>query len=138
MPSITRSSSHLAVSLKNRHPARSRWLLHNQVPAHPPSLLAMTRLHEAFAALQEQLANKDQAKVREPAARVAHLCHDIEQAVVESICHLAHGQLGLQSVIDLLACLGDDVRLPSSRIKELLEPLDKRMGEALALLTRVL
>nr|WP_307909260.1 DUF1484 family protein [Chromobacterium amazonense]MDQ4538879.1 DUF1484 family protein [Chromobacterium amazonense] len=44
----------------------------------------------------------------------------------------------MQSVIDLLACLGDDVRLPSSRIKELLEPLDKRMGESLALLTRVL
>ncbi|AOZ50666.1 hypothetical protein BKX93_12155 [Chromobacterium vaccinii] len=98
----------------------------------------MTRLHEAFAALQEQLANKDQSKVREPAARVAHLCQDIEQAVVESICHLAHGQLGLQSVIDLLACLGDDVRLPSSRIKELLEPLDKRMNQSLTLLTRVL
>ncbi|MDE1716056.1 DUF1484 family protein [Chromobacterium amazonense] len=44
----------------------------------------------------------------------------------------------MQSVIDLLACLGDDVRLPSSRIKELLEPLDKRMGESLTLLTRVL
>nr|WP_262983066.1 DUF1484 domain-containing protein [Chromobacterium amazonense] len=37
----------------------------------------------------------------------------------------------------MLACLGDDVRLPSSRIKELLEPLDKRMGESLTLLTRV-
>ncbi|MEO4028597.1 DUF1484 domain-containing protein [Chromobacterium vaccinii] len=126
MPSITRSSSRLAFSLNN------------QAPTHPPSLLAMTRLHEAFAALQEQLANKDQSKVREPAARVAHLCQDIEQAVVESICHLAHGQLGLQSVIDLLACLGDDVRLPSSRIKELLEPLDKRMNQSLTLLTRVL
>ncbi|MEN7430384.1 DUF1484 domain-containing protein [Chromobacterium sp. TRC.1.1.SA] len=134
MPSITRSSSHLALSLKNHHPARSRWLLNNNAPTHPPSLLAMTRLHEAFAALQEQLAGKDQA----PAARVAHLCHDIEQAVVESICHLSHGQLGLQSVIDLLACLGDDVRLPSSRIKELLAPLDKRMNQSLALLTRVL
>ncbi|MCD4498156.1 DUF1484 domain-containing protein [Chromobacterium vaccinii] len=126
MPSITRSSSRFAFSLNN------------QAPTHPPSLLAMTRLHEAFAALQEQLANKDQSKVREPAARVAHLCQDIEQAVVESICHLAHGQLGLQSVIDLLACLGDDVRLPSSRIKELLEPLDKRMNQSLTLLTRVL
>ncbi|MCD4483493.1 DUF1484 domain-containing protein [Chromobacterium vaccinii] len=126
MPSITRSSSRLAFSLNN------------QAPTHPPSLLAMTRLHEAFAALQEQLANKDQSKVREPAARVAHLCQDIEQAVVESICHLAHGQLGLQSVIDLLACLGDDVRLPSNRIKELLEPLDKRMNQSLTLLTRVL
>ncbi|MEN2426654.1 DUF1484 domain-containing protein [Chromobacterium vaccinii] len=126
MPSITRSSSRPAFSLNN------------QAPTHPPSLLAMTRLHEAFAALQEQLANKDQSKVREPAARVAHLCQDIEQAVVESICHLAHGQLGLQSVIDLLACLGDDVRLPSSRIKELLEPLDKRMNQSLTLLTRVL
>ncbi|AXE34884.1 DUF1484 domain-containing protein [Chromobacterium phragmitis] len=126
MPSITRSSSRFAFSLNN------------QSPTHPPSLLAMTRLHEAFAALQEQLANKDQSKVREPAARVAHLCQDIEQAVVESICHLAHGQLGLQSVIDLLACLGDDVRLPSSRIKELLEPLDKRMNQSLTLLTRVL
>ncbi|MCD5329624.1 DUF1484 domain-containing protein [Chromobacterium piscinae] len=138
MPSITRSSSHLALSLKNRHPARSRWLLNNNAPTHPPSLLAMTRLHEAFAALQEQLAGQDQSTVRAPAARVAHLCHDIEQAVVESICHLAHGQLGLQSVIDLLACLGDDVRLPSSRIKELLEPLDKRMNQSLTLLTRVL
>ncbi|MEO2217660.1 DUF1484 domain-containing protein [Chromobacterium vaccinii] len=126
MPSITRSSSRFAFSLNN------------QAPTYPPSLLAMTRLHEAFAALQEQLANKDQSKVREPAARVAHLCQDIEQAVVESICHLAHGQLGLQSVIDLLACLGDDVRLPSSRIKELLEPLDKRMNQSLTLLTRVL
>ncbi|MBX9269218.1 DUF1484 domain-containing protein [Chromobacterium violaceum] len=138
MPSITRSSSHLAFSLKNRPPARSRWLLHNQVPTHPPSLLAMTRLHEAFAVLQEQLAGKDQAKVREPAARVAHVCQDIEQAVVESICHLAHGQLGLQSVIELLVCLGDDVRLPSSPITELLAPLDKRLGESLTLLTRVL
>ncbi|MCD4502885.1 DUF1484 domain-containing protein [Chromobacterium piscinae] len=138
MPSITRSSSHLALSLKNRHPSRSRWLLNNQAPTHPPSLLAMTRLHEAFAALQEQLAGKDQSTVRAPAARVAHLCHDIEQAVVESICHLSHSQLGLQSVIDLLACLGDDVRLPSSRIKELLEPLDKRMNQSLTLLTRVL
>ncbi|OBU87196.1 DUF1484 family protein [Chromobacterium subtsugae] len=138
MPCITRSPSHLALSLKNRHPARSRWLLHNQAPTHPPSLLAMTRLHEAFAALQAQLASQDQSMVREPAARVAHLCHDIEQAVVESICHLSHGQLGLQSVIDLLACLGDDVRLPSSRITELLSPLDKRMNESLTLLTRVL
>ncbi len=98
----------------------------------------MTWLHEAFSALQEQLAGKDQAKTREPAARVAHVCQDIEQAVVESICHLAHGQLGLQSVIELLACLGDDVRLPSSRITELLAPLDKRLGESLTLLTRVL
>ncbi|WP_239690868.1 DUF1484 family protein [Chromobacterium sphagni] len=31
-----------------------------------------------------------------------------------------------------------DVRLPSSRITELLAPLDKRMGESLTLLTRVL
>ncbi|MFA1669109.1 DUF1484 family protein [Chromobacterium piscinae] len=61
---------------------------------------------------------------------------DIEQAVVDSICHLSHGQLGLQSVIELLACLGNDVRLPSSRITELLAPLDKRMGESLTLLTR--
>ncbi|WP_244886625.1 DUF1484 family protein [Chromobacterium amazonense] len=41
-------------------------------------------------------------------------------------------------MIHLLACLGDDVRQPSSRLKELLEPLDKRMGESLTLLTRVL
>ncbi|MEO9384435.1 DUF1484 family protein [Chromobacterium phragmitis] len=31
-----------------------------------------------------------------------------------------------------------DARLPSSRITELLAPLDKRMGESLSLLTRVL
>ncbi|WP_440216959.1 DUF1484 family protein [Chromobacterium piscinae] len=31
-----------------------------------------------------------------------------------------------------------DMRLPSSRIKELLEPLDKRMNQSLTLLTRVL
>ncbi|AXE36072.1 DUF1484 family protein [Chromobacterium phragmitis] len=71
-------------------------------------------------------------------AEIKPRLQDIKQAVVESICHLAHGQLGLQSVIDLLACLGDDVRLPSSRITELLAPLDKRMGESLSLLTRVL
>ncbi|MGY8627000.1 Uncharacterised protein [Chromobacterium violaceum] len=41
-------------------------------------------------------------------------------------------------MFDLLACLGDDIRLPSSRISELLAPLDKRMGESLTLLTRVL
>ncbi|RBJ66746.1 hypothetical protein C3L29_039295, partial [Pseudomonas sp. MWU12-2534b] len=31
-----------------------------------------------------------------------------------------------------------DVRLPSSRITEMLAPLDKRMNESLTLLTRVL
>ncbi|QND86770.1 Uncharacterized protein ChrSV_4545 [Chromobacterium vaccinii] len=37
MPSITRSSPRLALSLNNRHSARSRWLLHNQAPTHRPA-----------------------------------------------------------------------------------------------------
>ncbi|WP_046168510.1 DUF1484 family protein [Chromobacterium alticapitis] len=103
-----------------------------------PSLLAMHRLHDAFAALQDQLARKPQACARVPAAQLAHLCRDIEDAVVETICHLAHSQLGLQALLDLLACLGDDVRLPSSRLLQLLQPLDKRVEASLSRLTGVL
>ncbi|WP_199181329.1 DUF1484 family protein, partial [Chromobacterium alticapitis] len=37
-----------------------------------------------------------------------------------------------------IAPYAHDVRLPSSRITEMLAPLDKRMNESLTLLTRVL
>ncbi|WP_434630024.1 DUF1484 family protein [Chromobacterium sp. CV08] len=138
MSSIPRSRSHLAVSLKNRRPVSTRWLCHVQTSTPTLSLLAMTRLHDALAALQIHLDSRDYAKIRLPAAHVAYLCEEIEQAVIEAVCHLAHGQLGLQSVLGLLACLGDDAHLPSRRLQTLLMPLDKRMDEAFARLTRVL
>ncbi|WP_434630041.1 DUF1484 family protein [Chromobacterium sp. CV08] len=106
------------------------------MPEYPPSLLAMTRLRQALAALQAQLDGKD--PVETPAAHLAQVCEDIEQAVIEAICHLAYGQLSLQSVLDLLDYLDDDVRLPPSRLHELLLPLDKRMEQSLAQLIRVL
>nr|WP_244956795.1 DUF1484 family protein [Chromobacterium violaceum] len=98
----------------------------------------MHRLHDAFAALQDQLARKPQACTRVPAAQLAHVCRDIEDAVVETICHLAHGQLGLQALLGLLSALGNDARLPSSRLLQLLAPLDKRMEASLSRLTGVL
>ncbi|MBP4043944.1 DUF1484 family protein [Chromobacterium violaceum] len=132
MTSISRSASHLAVS--------SSPLLRSGASASvsQPSLLAMHRLHDAFAALQDQLARKPQACARVQAAQLAHVCRDIEQAVVETICHLAHGQLGLQALLGLLSALGDDARLPSSRLLQLLAPLDKRMEASLSRLTGVL
>ncbi|OQS50639.1 DUF1484 family protein [Chromobacterium violaceum] len=98
----------------------------------------LAKLNHIFAQLQERLADPDLASLRPPVAQLAHLCREMEDAVRESIPHLAHAQLGLESMIDLLACLGDDVRLPSSRLKELLAPLVKRMDQPLHLLTRAL
>lgn len=132
MTSISRSASHSAISPSPLLRSGASTSLSQ------PSLLAMHRLHDAFAALQDQLARKPQACARVPAAQLAHLCRDIEDAVVETICHLAHGQLGLQALLGLLSALGDDVRLPSSRLQQLLAPLDKRMEASLSRLTGVL
>ena len=141
MTSTSRSSSHSSVN--PHHPSHSRWLVHagEESPPSHASLLAMAQLHQAFEALQAMLAERGHAPLRAPAARMAHLCRDIEQAVVETICNLAQGQLGLQALLDLLdllACLGDDARLPSSRLRELLTPLDRQIGDSLRSLSKVL
>ncbi|WP_434631286.1 DUF1484 family protein [Chromobacterium sp. CV08] len=137
MSSISRSASHIAVLHSPLF--RQRWLLFSAFSSDSQSsLLAMSRLHQAFDALQAQLPPNDQAWVNVQADHLARLCQDIEDAVVETIAHLSHAQLGLQSVLGLLDCLDESVRLPSSRLTELLAPLDKHMDQSLRLLTRVL
>lgn len=105
-------------------------------PSNPAAPLA--KLNHIFVQLQEQLADPDLASLRQPVAQLAHLCREVEDAVRKSIPHLAHAQLGLESMVDLLACLGDDVRLPSSRLKELLQPVDRQITASLGYLSKVL
>ncbi|OWY40968.1 DUF1484 domain-containing protein [Xenophilus sp. AP218F] len=138
MTSISRSASHFAVPHSTS--SRQRWLVHSGMSTHPShaSLLAMAQLHAAFEALQVLLSQPDHADLRAPVAQLAHLCREIEHAVVESVCLLAQSQLGLQALLDLLSCLGEDIRLPSSRLKGLLQPVDRQITASLGYLSKVL
>ncbi|WP_047249157.1 DUF1484 family protein [Chromobacterium subtsugae] len=116
-------------------PAQARAANRRPQPAKPTAALA--GLKQALAQLQAMLADPDLASLNQPLARLNELCGDIEGAVVAAICHLADGQQSQHAVRDLLTCLGDDLRLPSSRLRELLLPLDARMDKALTLLAQV-